>query len=144
VTLDGALLSWSDGTQDLNGAEVFIREWNSCNAFTLKSKSNGNFVEIDGNAALSATGLASGIVFGTEECGEVPAEFGALRADTNGDLDPLNDDNNYWMSNPTLDLTYGCPADDASSWEKFQVVVTSEGVDCDGELVIRRGLRGQV
>jgi cysteine-rich repeat protein len=142
VTLDGASLSWSDGTQDERGAEVFIRVPDYC-GFTLKSTTSGYFVELDGNT-LGATGLASGIVFDKEECGVVPVDFGALRADTNGDGDALNDAGNYWKSDSTLGLTGGCPAGDGGSWEKFQVVVTSENVDCDGEMEIRHRLRGQL
>jgi hypothetical protein len=145
VTLDGAaLLSWSDGTGEVNEAEIFVREWSSCEAFTLRSKSNGAFVVIDGND-LSATGPTSGTAFGTETCGDDPLEFVALRADTNGDGDAFNDSGNFWKSNDNVDLTYHCPANDATSWEKFQIAVVPghSVVSCGAPaLVINRLLRG--
>jgi cysteine-rich repeat protein len=125
-------LSWAQGTVDQRGAEVFIRESTGC-GFTLKSTSNGNFVELQG-ATLSATG-ANGVVINTEACGTNPEGFGALRADTSADGNALNDMNNYWQSDASLDLVGSCPAASAISWEKFRVVVTSADVDCNGPLL---------
>jgi hypothetical protein len=83
ATLDVAkALSWVEGVGVQGSAEVFLRESTSC-GFTLKSISNGNFVEIQDNK-LSATG-ASGVIMNTEACGTDRAGFGALRADTNAD-----------------------------------------------------------
>jgi hypothetical protein len=121
------------------GAEVFIRESTSC-GFTLKSTSNGNFVEIQDNK-LSATG-ASGVIINTEACGINPVGFGALRADTNADGNAFNDAGNYWKSDATIGLTGGCPPANLLSWEKFQVVVTLADVDC--ESTSARRLRGPI
>jgi hypothetical protein len=129
ATLDGAnVLSWAQGAEAESGAEVFIRESTSWCGFTLKSISNGNFVEIQNNK-LSATG-ATGVVINTEACGNDPAGFGALRADTNADGNASNDADNYWKSNDSIGLTGGCTPESLTSWEKFQVVVTSADVDC--------------
>ena len=130
VTLDGSdALTWAGASQDISSAEVFIREWSSCDAFTLKSTTTGNFAEPQGGL-LAATGT-NGTVFSPEVCGTDPADYSALRADLDGDGDAFNDAFNYWKSDPTLSLTGGCPPADTVSWEKFQIVVTSAIASCD-------------
>jgi hypothetical protein len=78
----------------------------------------------------------------TEACGTDPAGFGALRADTNGDGNALNDSGNYWKSNGSIDLTGGCSPGNTGAWEKFQVVLDLADVNCDG--TIARRLRGPI
>ena len=130
VTLDGMdMLTWAGASQDISSAEVFIREWSFCDAFTLKSTTTGNFAEPQGGL-LAATGT-NGTVFSPEVCGTDPADYSALRADLDGDGDAFNDAFNYWKSDPTLSLVGGCPPADTASWEKFQIVVTSATSACD-------------
>jgi hypothetical protein len=110
------------------GAEVFILESTGC-GFTLRSISNVNFVEIQDNK-LSATG-ASGVIIDTKACDTDRAGFGALRADTNADGNPFNDEGTYWKSNGSIRLTGSCKPESFTSWEKFQVVVILADVDCE-------------
>jgi cysteine-rich repeat protein len=141
TTLDGEnALSWEQGAEAEGDAEVFIRKSTSWCGFTLKSMSNGNFVEIQNNK-LSATG-ATGVVIQTEACGADPVGFGALRVDTDDDGDAFNDDDNFWKSNDSIGLTGGCSGDNGSAWEKFQVVLILADVDCDGTFA--RQLRGPI
>jgi hypothetical protein len=55
------------------------KESASC-SFTLKSISNGYFVQIQNNK-FSATGATAGVVINTETCGANPTGFGVLHAD---------------------------------------------------------------
>jgi hypothetical protein len=94
ATLHGAnALRWESGAAVQSGVEVFIHESTSY-GFTLKSISNGNFVEIQ-DKELRATGT-SGVIINIEACGTNSARLGVLRADTTADGNALNDAGNNW------------------------------------------------
>jgi cysteine-rich repeat protein len=129
VALAGNVLSWTGGSATLAGAERFIRN-GSATSFTLKSKTNGNFV-VNNAGTLQASG-ATGSIISDVACGTTPANMGALRIDLNANGNAADDANNYWKSNDSVGLTDACPAANAVAWEKFDVVVTQANVSCSG------------
>lgn len=129
VTLNGTALSWATGTTSLAGAARFIRN-GGAGAFTLRSKTNNNFV-VNAAGTLQASG-ATGAIIAEQTCGTTPVAMGALRIDLNGNGSALDDANNYWKSNDSVQLTDACPAANAVAWEKFDVVVTQANVSCAG------------